>query len=361
MRWVWRASWPATAERRSVTWSTRALCAELGDLTGEARATGATAAVYQRQGDYRRAEELFLEALGTLSGALGAVPETAAGDGALEAVEGPARERERQRGVVLGNLGTLYKNMGRRDQAAQKNSKAMRVFRDIRDLRQIGTSLNNLAALRSELFGDAPGARKAFSAALQLFRTLRDRHGEMISLLGLARELANAGKHAEAEERARELVALCKELGDVSTRGWALHVLGSARLGQDDPAGADRLFQETLSLSGDTQDSRLGIMAKTGLGRAVLADDDPAGALDCFEEGLKEALALPWPLMVGQLLFEKARALDALGRRQEALAAAEEAVESREDLGASEIGGVRDWISERRRKPPPDAGLTDGQ
>lgn len=336
----------------------RELCADLGDSVGEAKAIGATGAVYQRRGDYVRSEERFLEALSMLERIPDAGEERPLADGPSEA-EGRARKRERQRGVVLGNLGTLYKNQGRREEAARSNREAMYAFRGIGDLGQIGASLNNLAALRSELFGDAPGSRRTFSAALHLFRNLRDRHGEAISLLGLARELANAGEHVEAEERARELIAVCGDLGDISTRGWALAVLGSARLGQDDPAGSAGIYREALGLSEDTQDGRLGIMAKTGLGRAALADD-PIGALDCFEEALTEARALPVPLLVGQLLFEKARALDALDRRPEALEAAEEAAKSRRHLGAPEVEGAREWISKRRPEPPPGTGSVRG-
>lgn len=332
------------AEALGLLGRSRDLCAELGDRLGEAKALGATAVVYQRRGDYEGAEGRFREALEVLD----RVPNTPPADETPEEGERRARGRGRQRGVVLGNLGTLYKNMGKREEAAEKNREALYTFRDIRDPGQIGASLNNLAALRSELFGDPPGARRTFSAALHLFRSLRDRHGESISLLGLARELANAGDHAEAEERARELVDVCVELGDLSTRGWALSVMGSARLGLDDPTGSAERHREALALSEDTQDKRLWIMARMGLGRAALADDDPVGALAHFEKGLESARQTPVPMMVGQLLFDKARALEADGRDDEALRAAEQAAGSRRELGAPEISGAREWLDERR-------------
>lgn len=248
--------------------------------------------------------------------------------------------------MILGNLGSLLKNKGRAHEAERAIGEAIDISRKIGATRQAGIALDNLGALRSELRGDRKGALRAFGMARRIFRGLGWHHDEAVALLAIGRERANAGEHAAAEETAQELLALSEELGDLSLRGWALALLGSARLGVEDPASAAVIYAEVLSLSRHAQDGRLGIMAKRGLGRAALPSD-PAEALDYFEEGLATGRGIPVPWIVGELLFDKAQALDALGRRKEAIASAKEAISSREELEAPEISGVREWLTER--------------
>jgi tetratricopeptide (TPR) repeat protein len=316
----------------------------LGDQRGRGRSVGLYGAVRQRKSEYGPAEENFRAALALLDDATSAL---AAREAGTEADPEEERQIARDRAMILGNLGTLLKNKGRADDAERAIGEAIDTFRKIGDTGQAAIALDNLGALRSELRGDRKGALRAFGMAKRIFRGLGWRHDEAVALLAIGRERANAGEHAAAERTAQELLALSEELGDLSLRGWALALLGSARLGLKDPASAAEIYGEVLGLSRQTQDGRLGIMAKMGLGRAALPDN-PAEALDHFEEGLVAARGIPVPLMVGQLLFDKAQALDALGRREEAIAAAEEAVASREELEAPEVSGVREWLAERR-------------
>lgn len=330
----------------------------LGNKRGEARSVGLAGAILQRKGEHEPAEERFRDALALLDEASAALEE-GQDRGATEGAEddlSAAREEQRQivrdRAMVLGNFGSFLKNRGRREDAEVAITSAIANFRSIGEMGQVAIALDNLGGLRSELFGDAKGAIKIFRTARRIFSGLGWRHDEAVSRLAIGRELANAGEHEKAEEAARELLALCEELGDLSLRGWALDVLGDARLGMGDPAGAAEAYEEERSLARGAQDGKLEVMALEGLGDAALADGDPDRALSRFEEGVKAAQGIPIPFMAGPVLFGKARALDALDRQEEAIEAAEGAVQSRKDLRAPQVPGVQEWLSERREVPP---------
>lgn len=338
----------------------------LGNKRGEARSIGLAGAILQRKGEHGPAEERFRGALALLDDASDALaPVSAAGEGAdpeadFSAVREERRQIARDRAMILGNFGSFLKNRGEKEPAEAAITEAFATFKQIGDTGQAAIALDNLGMLRSELFGDGKGALRAFRTARRAFRFLGWRHDEAVALLAVGRELANAGEHERAEGVARELLTLCEELGQLAQRGWALDVLGDARLGLYDSVGAVEAYEEELDIARGAQDGRLEVMALEGLGDAALADGDSERALSRFEEGVKAARRIPVPFMAGPVLFGKARALEALGRRQEALAAADEAVGSRRALGIPQVPGVQEWISERRREVPPDAGPARG-
>jgi tetratricopeptide (TPR) repeat protein len=87
----------------------------------------------------------------------------------------------------------------------------------------------------------------------------------------LGREHTDAGEHRRAEQRAREVIAVCRELGDLHLEAWTLALLGDARLGLGYPAEAERIYREVLDAARRAQDKRLESMALKGLEKAALA------------------------------------------------------------------------------------------
>lgn len=83
--------------------------------------------------------------------------------------------------------------------------------------------------------------------------------------MALGREHADAGEYRHAEDRAREVITVCQELGDLALEGWALAVWGDARFGLGHPDEAAEIYQEALDDAGRAQDGRLEAMALKGL------------------------------------------------------------------------------------------------
>ena len=96
-----------------------------------------------------------------------------------------------------------------------------------------------------------------FGKALEIFRSLSDRHQEAIILygIGMAHHIGKQpAKAAPAFEQSREL---WRETGDLPHEGLALNQIGRVRDAQGDVSGALTAFQEGLPLAKATGDSDL--------------------------------------------------------------------------------------------------------
>lgn len=236
----------------------------LSDRRGESTTLNGLGVLHTARGEYETAERCYLKAIELLD-------EEAADP---EATTHPPKNRDRDRAAVLGNLTNLYRHMEKAKPAKEANSKAIAIFRAVGDMIQVGIALNNLGALRSVLEGDKPGAIKAFSTARRIFRYLGSRIDEAVSLLALGREHADAGDYRRAEGRAKEVITVGRELGNLSQEGWALVVLGDARLGLGHPDEAAKIYQEALDAACGAQDKRLETMARERLEKAAQAQEN---------------------------------------------------------------------------------------
>lgn len=312
----------------------------LGDRRGESRTLNGIGVLHAAHGEHGLAEQCYLRAIDLLDA-------EAADPGAKGH---PGKGRDIDRAAVLGNMGSLYRHMGKAESAGEAISQAIAIFRAVGDTFQVGIALNNLGALRSELQEDKKGAIRAFSQARRIFRGMGSRGDEAHSLLALGREHADAGEYRLAESRAREVIAVCRELGDLSQEGWALAVLSDARLGLGHPDEAADIYREALSDALEAQGKRLEVMALKGLGKVALADDnpnsDPKEALRRFEEAVAVARSVSAPRMLADVLLHVARAHDALANRGTAVEKAEEALRELGNLDVPEAEEVRAQLSE---------------
>jgi tetratricopeptide (TPR) repeat protein len=227
----------------------------LGDRRGESRTLYGLGALHTARSEYILAEQSYLLAIELL--------DAEADD--PEAAAHPPKTHDRDRAAVLGNLTNLYRHTDRAALANEASSETIAIFRAVGDMIQVGIALNNRGALRSELEEDKPGAIKAFSTARRIFRYLGSRSDEAVSLLALGREHANAGEYPQAEDRAREVITVCEDLGTHSQKGWALAVLGDARLGLGYTEEAAEIYQQAFATVHGAQDTRLEALAREGL------------------------------------------------------------------------------------------------
>ena len=248
-----------TLERES-----REIWCSLGNRRGESRTLNMLGALHAISGDYPLAEQSYLKAIELLDEEADEPEETAH----------PLKSHDRDRAAILGNLTNLYKRRRKAASANEASNEAIAIFRAVGDMIQVGIALNNRGAIRSELENDVPGAVKAFSTARRIFRYLGSRSDEAHSLVALGREHADAGDYQLAEDKAREVIGVCKELGTHGQRGWALAVLGDARLGLGYPDEAADIYQEALNIASEAQDARLEILARKGLEKVAHAHEN---------------------------------------------------------------------------------------
>ncbi len=239
-----------TLERES-----RKIWRSLGNRRGESRTLNILGALHAISGDYPLAERSYLKAIELL--------DKEADD--PEAPAHPPKSHDRDRAAILGNLTNLYRRRRKAALANKASNEAIAIFRALGDMIQVGIALNNRGAIRSELEDDVLGAVKAFLTARRIFRYLGSRSDEAHSLLALGREDADAGNYQPAENKAREVIAVCKELGTHFQKGAALVVLGEARLGLGYSDEAEDFYQEALDIASEAQDTRLETEAREGL------------------------------------------------------------------------------------------------
>ncbi|MFL6197139.1 MAG: CHAT domain-containing tetratricopeptide repeat protein [Thermoanaerobaculia bacterium] len=79
----------------------------------------------------------------------------------------------RGRAVTLGSLGVAYRGLGRLEDARKAYAEALRIFRQLGDVREQADSLGNLARLETTAGQDA-AALDHFDHALEAYRTLAD-------------------------------------------------------------------------------------------------------------------------------------------------------------------------------------------
>lgn len=233
----------------------------LEDRRGESRTLNGLGALYTAVGDHTLAEQSYLKAIKLL--------DEEADD--PEADAHPPKTRDRDRAAVLGNLTNLYRSKNKPELANEASSETIAIFRAVGDMIQVGIALDNLGAIRSILEDDKPGAVKAFSTARRIFRYLGSRSNESVSVMALAREHVNAGDCHSAEDKAREVIAVCDELGNYAQKGWALAVLADARLGLGYPDEATNHYQEALTIACEAQEVRLEDEVREGLEKVAHA------------------------------------------------------------------------------------------
>ena len=285
------------------------------------------------------------------------------------------------RADVLANLGGAYWWTGRHRQARECFEQALAEHPAPRGRAR---ALARLAVVHDRL-GDYPAAASCFAEALDLHRTLGNRHGEGAQLINLGALHRRLGRHAEAAECQRQAAELFAALGDERLEGYALGNLavveavlgrhaealahleralencraagdrggeGSAlgtmgmvhRLAGNFAQALDHLGR-ALALHEETGERSLETETLNGLGETLLGMGEHAAALGRHEAALVLARE------TGDR-FEEARALDGVGR---ALAAVGDEAEARQHwlralriyapLGVPEAGVVRERLA----------------
>jgi DNA-binding SARP family transcriptional activator/tetratricopeptide (TPR) repeat protein len=214
-----------------------------GDLRGQAAAQLSLADANQRQSRYETSMAHFAAALVLFDQA-----------GWLDG-----------RGVVLGNLGFVYWQIGQLDHAVEHITGALEVTRQTGRL--IGTAMNldNLGAVHREQ-GRLADARQHSEAALAIHRDIGSTLGEAIALTSLAEaELGLADLDAAAGHAELALTKL-QETGDRGNETEVLRVLAMIHRDRGSLDTAIEYARAAVTVAAETGDRRIEAGALTTLG-----------------------------------------------------------------------------------------------
>ena len=250
---------------------------------------------------------------------------------------------------ILGNLGAMNYLLGRFEMAIEHTREAQRGLGIIGDQRGRATCLRNLGASH-EALGDHLGAVPYHRAALELYRELRDAAGEAACLLnlGVAHTAMGAGGYPElvtsvlgplpefdeADRLLRQALEMQRAIEDRGEEAITSFDLGSNALCSGNLEDAARRMHRALDLSREMTLHRLTARSLAALARIHLLRDELPEALAQSADAvsLTEREKIP---VAEEVYYTRFRVLQAAGKRREATACLDRAVDAVQERAAA--------------------------
>jgi len=207
--------------------------------------------LYQDQGDWVRAEEVYDRALAVAADdhSRALILNNLGGLCALRGDQEQARRHlmaakatfdttdDRYNYAAAGvGLASVLRDEGRLQDSVDQLAEAVLIFRDLGDAKALATAVAGLA-LTYHMAGRRPEAAQTYRTALEVFVSIKDRSGIAKTLANLALLSADAGDKDEALAYLEQAVAEYQEIGD--RHGEALAVDQITRLTAVPPAPVD--------------------------------------------------------------------------------------------------------------------------
>ncbi len=167
-------------------------------------------------------------------------------------VEAARRSEQQQRlAEMLNELGTVYRQQSRFEQAAREFERAFATFGDIGDPAGEARALSNLGLTYRKL-GQTDRARDVFEASIERWRRLEGseerEHGLARSLNNLGMTLRDGGQYADAQALFEQALGLREQIEDADGVSRTLNNLGQLARLQGNPAEASDLHLRALEI-----------------------------------------------------------------------------------------------------------------
>jgi tetratricopeptide (TPR) repeat protein len=147
----------------------------------------------------------------------------------------------------LNNLGLLYKDQGKLEEAKKLYLESLEIKRTLGDKKGISESLNNLGLLYKNQ-GKIEEAEKLYMESLEIRRSLGDKKGISSSLSNLGVLYKNQSKIEEAEKLYLESLEIYRFLGVKKGISGSLNNLGLLYKDQGKIEEAEKLYLESLEI-----------------------------------------------------------------------------------------------------------------
>nr|WP_237419457.1 tetratricopeptide repeat protein [Kitasatospora sp. SID7827] len=254
----------------------------------------------------------------------------------------------RERGMAYTNLGRALHQLHRLPEAADAYRADLDICRVIHDRRGEAITLNNLGmVLRDQNRGAE--AVSAFEAARRAARASQDHHlaAQAGANLALVRGLAGAEELTTVITGLTETAEAMDRLGDGYRAAQVRCHLGVALVKAARWNDAMRVLHEVLAAGVELEDLRTQCAALDTLGMLYVGARRFAAAVDCWTEVAERWADLDDQLLWGRGLARRAMALSALGRRAEARADLQDAIEAFRADGSA-AAAARDLLERGR-------------
>jgi len=233
-------------------------------------------------------------------------------------------------------LGAIAFEQGNLTEAESAFGRALEMARQLDDGQMAARTSNNLASV-AHLRGNTDRALSLYRGALLEYQRLGDRRGtaETNHNLGLTfRELAI---RLDADSASAEAVRNAEMVGEWSLLALAVAGRAECHLDAGEPEVAAREVERAEALAATAGDEIGGAEAGRLRARIALVEDEAAHALDAAEKARATAARYGSMLLQGECAALAARALERLGRSEEAEARKAEAAGIFRRLGATHL------------------------
>ena len=276
----------------------------MGDRAGEGVTLNNIGLVYDDQGRYEEALAYYQQALAIAR---------EVGDRAEE-------------GTTLHNIGGVYHAQGRYEEALAYHQQALAIAREVGDRAGEGTTLTSIG-LVYHAQGRYEEALGYYQQALAIRREVGDRAGEGVTLNNIGGVYDNQGRYEEALEYYQQALAIAREVGDRAEEGRSLNNIGGVYHAQGRYEEALEYLQQALAIRREVGD-RAG--EETTLHNIGMVYDDQ-GRYEEALEYLQQALEIEREVGdrdgegrtltgIGGVYYAQGQYEEALGYFQQALA-----------------------------------------
>ncbi|MGA9527479.1 MAG: tetratricopeptide repeat protein [Terriglobales bacterium] len=226
---------------------------------------------------------------------------------------------------------------------------ALAAARHLNDRGAERSHLGNLGSLYGNL-GEYRRAIQCYERHLQIAREAGDRRGELQDLANLGHAYDALGEHGRAMEIFKQQLQLARALDDKRREAIALGSIGNACHSLGEYTNAVRYHEQALLLDRETGDWRGQSIALGNLGIAHYRLGQHTRALELYGQQLEIARGIHDRQSEGNALWNISLALDEVGERRRAIEYAEAALNIREEMGDPNAAKVRRRLEEWRQR-----------
>ncbi len=196
------------------------------------------------------------------------------------------REGHREsQSVFHGNIGVVYRSLGRYQEALSHYDKSLAIYRRIGDRRGVGNNLSNIGVLYSNL-GRYQEALSHLKQALAIHREIGDRSGEGKDLSNIGVTYANVSRYQDALDHQQQALRLKQEIGDRRGEGKSLTNIGAVYYNLGRYQDALDHYQQALSIRREIGDRHGEANDLTNIGIVYYGFGRYQDALDRYQHAL---------------------------------------------------------------------------
>ncbi|HLK57180.1 MAG TPA: tetratricopeptide repeat protein, partial [Chthonomonadaceae bacterium] len=160
---------------------------------------------------------------------------------------------KRQVAIVLGNLGSVYRDMGRYDESIACLEESLALCRETNLIPNAAITLTNLGGTIFQK-GDYALARQRYEEGVALRRQLGNPRGVAIAQCGLGQVLMHIGELEEALNCFKEAETVFREMNDRGNLAITLHSIACLLMERKEFRAASEQVAEALEVCGESED-----------------------------------------------------------------------------------------------------------